>query len=236
MKPGFLPRAATPGATPPGATELNRTLLAEGGLVNDDTLSDELTPFEREDRVRPVGGVHDPIVSPARPVVIPISSYTVPARMTLLIYDYLPNIYRFSGVDPEDVVPVSPQRFSGQMGWEVMVSGKPIGDLGFGLIPRVTTPPAPTSQNGPITAFQIAQTRSGANLGAGLLPQRLARVGAPNTPYTLVVKESQTFTASAKIFRPIQSPVAFFSFGFSGFLAPAKYAERLMDKLKPVRD
>lgn len=224
--------APTPGATS-AEPRLNRVAFLGGGLLQNHTLHPTFRPWEWQDRVLPTEGIHGN-VTPQKPSRIPITSVTVPKDMSLLIYDFAPNIFRFSGVDPLDFVPVEPERFAGQMAWDVTINGVAIGQWNFNVTPRAPSAPAPRSQGGPITEFAIAQARAAQGLGLGLLPQRPRRPGALNVPYTLIVQPNSTFMASAVIFQPIQSPIAFFQFNAAGFLVPEKAATRMVQALDPT--
>jgi hypothetical protein len=221
-----------------------RVIMAAGAL------SERITHptfqfFEQIWRRLPEQGIHSTTVTPERPISIPMGAFRVPKQQALLLFDLRPDIYTFSGLDPNDWVPVEERRFSGQIGWDVTVDGTRQANTYYELqpLPRqsnqvglgdVSTPDPGTLA--PASAFAAARANAfGASLGAGtaLQPQRHQRYGPESLPLTLWVKEGQTFTASAGVFRRIMSPIAFFEFGLAGILMPANLAADIFEEIQP---
>jgi hypothetical protein len=224
-----------------------RVQLAGGALNN--VLTNEATqPFEQLFRKLPEQGIHSPLVSPSRPFKFELGSFLVPKQMSLVLFDFRPDIYRFSGIDPNDAVPVEARRFATQIGYEVTIDGNHPANLRFELepVPResavefqptgtdvIENPGRQPSQS----EYNAAQRNSfGAAAGAGLstLPQRPFRFGAPSLPMSLILREDQVFAAKAIFFKPVTSPIAFIEWDMAGILTPANMLTELLECLRPV--
>lgn len=235
------PRAGDFGA--PGCSG-ERVLLAGAGLAT--TLqTPAVTPFERLYRTLPEQGIHGN-VSPDRPFIIPLGAFRVPRGMAILIYDMRPDVYRFSGVDPNDFVPVEARRFQ-QITYDVVVNGdRRPGNRAYEIepVPRQPTTgefidplPPNTGALFPQEVFnraRVNQFGSAAGGGVALLPQRPTRYGALNAPFSLLLLEDEVFSARAVVIRPIQSPIAFIEFDFAGFLTPINMARDILACLHPL--
>jgi hypothetical protein len=220
-----------------------------GGALNDVLTADNsITPFEQLYRRLPEEGIHSPAITPAQPFVLELGSFVVPAQMCVLIFDIRPDVYRFSGIDPNDAVPFEARRFGSQMGYSLKVDGKHPGDTHFELEPiRHQTGLGYTTQLDtdalfnpgtlpPAAAFvQARSNRFGASSGAGLalLPQRHFRYGPESLPLTLFLREKELISFEAVIFKPIQSPVAFFEMDMAGIIAPLNTMRDILNALSP---
>jgi len=235
-----------------------------GGLLNSLLLHPAVIPWERLYRRLPEEAMFLPGVSPAAPAVIELGAFTVPTTFSLLIFDFRPDIYVFSGIDPGDSVPIEPRRFSSIMGFDLTINQQHYSNIQFQIDPiAVQTaafqafsdkPQAPgTSVPGsaallgptapvappPVSVFNIAAASSFANAaGAGLsmLPQRPTRYGALNAPFTLYVKPGQTVQSRCIVFRTLPSPIAFLEMDLMGFLVPDQWLQDMLRCVKPVMD
>jgi len=224
----------------------SRVQLA-GGALNE-VLTDPATstPFEQVFRRLPGQGIHNPNISPARPFFLELGSFRVPSQQTLLLFDLRPDIYRFSGVDPNDALPVAARRFATQVGYDLTINGNHPGNTRFELEPiepqqglafqpnqgtdRLNNPGRLPSD---AEFVQARRNRFGAASGAGtsLMPQRTFRFGPSSLPLTLVLEENQSLALQAVVFKPIQSPIAFIEFDIAGILAPKLLVTGLLDCL-----
>ena len=163
--------------------------------------------------------------------------------MTLLVFNIRPDIYRFSGVDPGDFLPVEARRFGSIMGFELKVAESHPGNVNFQIdpVPIQRTSQQAYQSNNPTSnanAGEFAIARAGALSAAGgssnmLLPQRPERYGPPApVPFTLYVKANQTLQARCVIFRPIPTPIAFIEMDITGILVPETFANNLQEVLK----
>lgn len=227
-------------------TRAERVHLA-GGALNSVLTDDVATlPFEQLFRRLPEEGIHDPNVSPTRPFVFECGAFRVPPQQMLLLFDLRPDIYRFTGVAPNDVVPVEARRFAGQVGFDITIDGIRPGNTKFELEPiqrqaglefqpnQGTDSVDNPGQLPPPSAFvQARANRFGAASGAGLslLPQRPFRYGASSLPLTLLVSENQSFAVHVVVFRPILAPIAFFEFDMAGVLMPLVLAREVLGSI-----
>jgi len=218
-----------------------------GGALNTVLLDETTQPFEQLFRRLPSQGIHSTSISPDRPFKVELGSFQVPRQTALVVFDFRPDIYRFSGIDPNDAMPVESRRFASQVGYDLTIDHNRPANLKFELepIPRQEglafalgrdineNPGAIPSQ----AAFDQVQRNSfGAAAGSGLstLPQRPARYGAPDLPLSLIVRETQVVSFEALIFKPIQSPIAFFEMDMAGILVPMNLLGKLLDCMKPA--
>jgi hypothetical protein len=216
-----------------------------GGDVLSLTLPDSTPPFEQLYRKQPAEGMFDAGVSPSNPFVFEMGAFSVPSRMTLLVYDIRADIYRFSGFDAGDTLPVDSRRFSSFLGYDITVDGRRQGNLSFQLDP---TPIVNSSQVafasntfGTANSAQTVAARFGQFAGASaaaqaLQPQRPTRYGAENLPFTLIAKSNQTVQVRCVIFRPLLSPVAFFEYSIGGLLVPESWSDTILNWSKYPQD
>lgn len=217
-------------------------VIFTGGALTPRLTHPMFTFFEQVWRRLPEQGIHSSATNPSQPLSIALGSFRVPHNQNLLLFDLRPDIYTYSGADPNDYVPVEPRRFAGQIGWDVTVDGQRPGNTRYELQPIPRQPDQTTqgsSQPGSTaTAAEFAAARAnqfGAALGAGLAlqPQRHQRYGPESMPLTLWLRENQTFRATAGIFRRILSPIAFFEYDLAGILMPATVAADIFNAIAP---
>jgi hypothetical protein len=245
--PEFGPGGLYSKGIPPGRMEqtlqkmpwLRQVFLAGGSLASQIT-HPTFTPFEQLYRRLPEQGVHSSNVTPSRPLTIFMGGFRVPPRQTVLIFDFRPDIYRFSGVDPNDFVPFETRRFSGQMGWDVQVDNQRSPNTKFELQPlpaqQEDTPDIRIGATAPASAFAAARANAfaaTAGPGTALLPQRPRPYGPRDLPLTLVVPSGSRFVARAIFFRPIVAPIAFFEFDVAGIQMPANLAADMLRAFVP---
>lgn len=246
-----------------GPCASQRVVMAGGELVSL-IVHPEIVTFERLYRRLPEGGMFDPSVSPNRPFQFELGAFKVPDFYSLLIFDMRPDIYRLSGIDPGDAVPVESRRFSSVMGFSINVDQYQKDNIAFQLDPiaiQTTATQAFTAQQTPgpgssfalvnadfvvvgppaapppPAAFNIAQANSFAaatNVGTATLPQRPTRYGAHNVPFTLIARSNSTVQLTCTIFKRLPSPVAFFEYDIAGMLVPETWIEQLIECSKPM--
>ena len=215
----------------------------------------EVTPFERLYRRLPEEGMFLDTVSPENPFAFELGAFRVPDTFTLLLFDLRPDIYRFSGVDPGDTVPVEARRFSSILGFQISVDQRQPGNIQYQLdpvpiqtFPQAFTSPIPGSAELPASIANAlgAQNNSRFNLagatsfasasGAGdsLLPQRPTRYGAQSTPFTLYVRPGSTVQIRCVVFNPVPSPIAFIEYDIAGMLMPDLWVQSMTECMKPL--
>lgn len=226
-----------------------------GGALNTLLVHPEVTPFEQLYRRLPEEGMFLDSVSPETPFTFELGAFRVPDTFCLLLFDLRPDIYRFSGVDAGDTVPVEARRFSSVMGFQVTVDQRQPANLLYQLdpVPIQTTTEAFTNPIGTVSElppalanaigaqggsrFNIAAATSFASAaGAGdqLQPQRPTRYGALSVPFTMYVRAGQTFQVRAVLFNPLPSPIAFIEYDIAGMLIPELWIDTMTECLKPL--
>jgi hypothetical protein len=221
-----------------------RTQLA-GGLLTSLIQHPSTLAFERLYRRLPEEGMFDSSVTPQNPFTFELGAFQVPGSFSLLLFDLIPNIFRFSGLDPGDFIPIERERFSSILGFSLTVDQRFVGNVEFELDPipiqrqalqafKTTNTINPQAT---IADFAIGRANSFANSAAaatGLLPQRPRRYGAPSIPFTLIANSSQTVQASCVVFRPIPTPIAFIEYSISGLLLPSTWTDAALKIISPV--
>jgi hypothetical protein len=257
LRPGrddYGPPSPEPGeSTIWGCNGAQRVQLA-GGAFNSLLVHPSILPFEQLYRRLPEEGMFLDSVSPETPFAFELGAFRVPNSFTALLFDLRPDIYRFSGVDPGDTVPVEARRFSSILGFEITIDQHHVGNVLFQIdpVPIQTSPQAFTAPVNPgelppaiaaalglapQSVFNIAQASSFANAaGAGesLLPQRPTRYGPLSVPFTLYARSGQTVQVRCVIFRPIPSPIAFIEYDIAGILMPEEWVDGMSECLKPM--
>lgn len=258
LRPGLgepPPPAPYPGEGVTPGCGAERVHLA-GGALNSLLVNPEVVPFEQLYRRLPEEGMFLDSVSPEEPFTFELGAFRVPQTFSLLLFDLRPDIYRFSGVDAGDTVPVEARRFSSIMGFQISVDQRQPGNLLYQLDPvpiqtfqqAFTSPLTPGSaeippalaaalgaQNG--SQFDISAASSfasAAGAGTSLLPQRPHRPGALSVPYTLYARSGSTVQIRCVIFNPIPSPIAFIEYDIAGMLVPDAYLNSLTECMKPL--
>lgn len=235
LPPGQVGSATTLGC------ESTRVSLA-GGALHQLIQHPSVVPFEQLYRKLPEEGMFNAAVSPSRPFVFEIGSFRVPDSMALMLFDLRPDIYRFSGIDAGDYVPIEERRFSSILGFDIQVDQRIQGNIQFQLDPAPIQFArqqafAPNPGVSDLTSvLDISAASSFANVagtGNSLNPQRPERYGAESIPWTLYARSKQTVQARCVIFRPIPSPIAFIEYDIAGVLLPEKYMDRLLEQVSP---
>lgn len=215
-----------------------------GGRLTADILHPAATPFEQLYRRLPEEGMYSPSVTPSNPFTFELGSFIVPDRMSLLIFDLRPDIYRFSGVDPGDFLPIETRRFGSIMGFDLTVDQKRPGNTYFEIDPvqiQRTSQQAFISQNAVHPTFNAGQYAIGnankfsnvAGVGTGLLPQRPTRYGALSVPFTIIARSGQTVQVRCVIFKPLPAPIAFVEYDMAGILVPEQWTNNMLESIKP---
>lgn len=249
LNPGAGQQVLVPGE--PGAVtrrhfDVSRIIEAGGNLTSQ-MLHPSIIPFEQLYRRLPEEGMYNPLVNPQNPFTFELGAFQVPPRMSLLIFDLRPDVYRFSGVDPGDFVPLEERRFGSLMGFDLTIDQNRKGEVSFELDPvaiqrtsqqafpnqNLHQPSANASQQAVAAANSFASS-SGA--GTALLPQRPTRFGALNIPFTLYARSGQTVQVRCVIFRPIPAPIAFVEYDLAGVLVPEMWATNMAEAIKPPQN
>jgi hypothetical protein len=247
-----LPTQAPPTRQPPGvaagaATRRNfdaERVVEAGGDFGTQIQLRALPTFERLWRRLPEEGMFSSDVSPSNPFTFELGAFTVPQNMALMVFNMRPDVYRFSGVDPGDYMPIEARRLGSIMGFELTVEQEHQGNIDFQIDPipiQRTSQQAFQSSNlvnpqANATAFAIAAAGANANTQGSssmILPQRPERYGAPAPlPFTVYVMSNQTIQARCSIFRPVPIPIAFIEFDLTGYLVPETFANNLQEAYK----
>jgi hypothetical protein len=257
LRPGLgdaPPPAPYPGEGTSLGCNADRVQLA-GGFLGSLMVHPSVVPFEQLYRRLPEEGMFLDDVSPETPFTFELGAFKVPSTFALLLFDLRPDIYRFSGVDAGDTVPVEARRFSSIMGFQISVDQHQPGNLLYQLDPvpiqtftqAFTTPAIGGGELPPALAaavgaaqgstFNIAGASSfasAAGVGTSLLPQRPTRYGPLSVPFTLYARSNQTVQVRCVIFQPIPSPIAFIEYDIAGMLIPELHLDSLMECMKPL--
>lgn len=232
-----------PGAATSHSFNVDRFVMA-GGQLNAEILHPTAVPFEQLYRRLPEEGMFAPGVTPSNPFVFELGSFTVPDQMSLLIFDLRPDIYRFSGVDAGDFVPIENRRFGSIMGFDVTVDQRRQGNVKFEIDPspiqrtsqsafQSSNSTHPTANAGAYVAGRANQFASPAGVGTALQPQRHERYGALSIPFTMIARSKQTVQVRCVIFRPIPAPIAFVEYDIAGVLVPEQWTNNMLEVIKP---
>lgn len=226
-----------------------------GGALNSLLVNPEVVPFEQLYRRLPEEGMFLDFVSPESPFSFEMGAFRVPDTFTLALFDLRPDIYRFSGVDAGDTVPVEARRFSSSLGFQITVDQAQPGNILYQLDPipiqtftEAFTPPQPgLSEASPALLAAIGATNgsrfniaaassfaSASGAGQSLMPQRPTRYGPSSAPFTLYVRPGQTVQIRCVVFNPIPSPIAFIEYDIAGFMMPDAYLRSLTECMKPL--
>lgn len=226
--------------------ERGRMTLRGGALNSVITNDDEAEGFEYLFRRLPEQGIHEPSVSFQRPFLLELGSFQVPDQQMLLLIDIRPDIYRFSGIDPNDAVPYEARRFGSQMGYEMRVASKHVGKTRFELEPvaaqtgldytqslntDVIYNPGTLPPNAAFVQNLANQFGNASGAGMALMPQRHFRFGPTSLPMTIAVREKETVSFRVVIFKPVLSPIAFFEMDMAGVLLPLNTAEQIIKSM-----
>lgn len=232
-----------PGAVTSQSFNVDRFVMA-GGQLNADILHPTAVPFEQLYRRLPEEGMFDSSVSPDKPFTFELGAFTVPDKMSLLIFDLRPDIYRFSGVDAGDYVPIESRRFGSIMGFDLTVDQRRQGNTRFEIDPapiQRTSQQAfvdnnltqPTFNRGQFEIGRSNQFAAPSGVGTALLPQRPERFGALSIPFTIFARSKQTVQVRCVIFRRIPAPIAFIEYDIAGVLVPEQWTDNMIEAVKP---
>jgi hypothetical protein len=221
-------------------------VMLVGGALATQMLDPQFMPFEQMFRALPEEGMFDAGVSPQRPFAFEIGAFKVDRNMALCVFDLRPDVYRFSGLDPADAVPVEARRFSSCMGFDITLDQHHlVGQIQYQLDPRPISHtgtqafnPAPGGTD-LFTAVNINQSSnfgSVAGAGTSLLPQRPENMGAPSIPFMLLGRSNQVVQLRVVIFRPLPSPIAFIEYTMAGLLIPEIILDNYLKCMKPMAD
>jgi hypothetical protein len=228
------------GTGPFGVGKLPTLVHEPGGDVLRELLHPAFVPFERLFRVLPEDAWFDPSVSPRRPISFELGSFEVPDNQHLWMYDYEFAVYRLSGMDPGDIVRLEEYRLSAVLGFDVTFSGRRPDNIAYELDPvPVSVTRGAFDQGGSAPAagaFNKAAANSfaaTASPGTALLPVRTRRMGARQTPFTLVARTRDRVALSCVIFRPVPLPVAAIEGIMAGFLVHTQMSQELIHRMAP---
>ena len=182
--------------------------------------------FEQLYRVLPPEGMYEAV--PNKPLTFGMGSFRVPQSMVLVIIDYSFDIYRFSGLGAGDFVPVEPNRFSTQVGWDINIDNERPANLNMNILPKessrmqqafaprvgVNQPP----QQWQFDAARASQNQVAASPGLSLLPQRRHRSGMVQLSNTYVARASKSLNVSCSVLNRIPLPIGFFEANIVGVL------------------
>lgn len=261
VRPGTAPAPRAPAVAPPPlqvshwrdenapSDAAHRTFDAQrfveaGGGVSSGILHPDLIPFEQLYRRQPEEGMFSPDVRPSRPFVFELGAFTVPERMALMLFDLRPDIYRFSGVDPGDYLPIESRRFGSIMGFDITVNQKQPAQVSFQLEPapiQWTSTQAfqdnntvfPQANEGAFAIGRANMFGNAASPGTTTQPQRHERYGALSIPFTLVARSRQVVQVTCVIFRPVPSPIAFIEYDIAGLLVPELWYDNVTKAVQP---
>lgn len=196
LEPGISEHLAPgdPGVEQWWGCEATRVQLA-GGFLNSLLVHPALIPFERLYRRLPAEGMFDPAVSPERPFVFELGAFTVPSTFALLIFDMRPDIYRFSGIDAGDFVPVEARRFASIMGFAITIDQRHHGNVEFQIDPIAI-------QTTALQAFtqKTGQQAPGQGVDSGGVLAQAPGVGAgaaPTPPAVFNIAAASSFANAA---------------------------------------
>lgn len=150
-------------------------------------------------------------------------------KLVTLITGYKIGAARIAGIAPGDTVPLEPERFSTNWGFDLTVGGTRPRDCTYELDPQpievgqqaTSVPPSGRTGSAGFFAAQRANAysqRSGA--GKALLPFRPERYGSPSGPFTIVAKDGASVSVRCAIFKPIPVPLAYVEVRLYGYQLP----------------
>lgn len=238
-----LVREGTAGqqGAPPGAGAEPLLVHQPGGELLNKIQHPAFDTFEHLFRVLPEEGWFGANVSPKRPIKFEFGSFTVPQSSFFLLTDYEFTPLRQSGVDPYDFMYAEDGRFSGFMGFDILVSGRRVSNLFYQLDPAPVSLAKssfdpPIGGRGRTVAFNAAAANSYANVagtGSSLLPVRPTVQGARGMPFTILAGPNSVVSLSCVIFRRVTQPLAGIQARMSGFTIHNNMAMSLLERVRP---
>lgn len=222
----------------------SQRIIEAGGNLSNQLLHPSIIPFEQLYRRLPEEGMFSSAVTPTNPFSFELGAFQVPPRMTLALFDLRPDIYRFSGVDPGDYVPVEARRFGSIMGFDLTVDQHRLGEVNFQIDPvaiQRTTQQAfqnnnnvhPEANAGQFAIGSTSAFASPSGAGTSLLPQRPERFGALSIPFTIYARSGQVVQVRCVIFRRMPTPIAFIEYDMAGVLVPEAWMDSILQAVKP---
>jgi hypothetical protein len=228
-------------AGPPGFGSVPTAVHEPGTNIVRQFQHPAFVTFEELYKVLPESSWFDPSVSPTRPVQFQLGAFKVPRDMYLWIFDYEFKIYRQSGLDPGDTMPAEPGRFSGNLGFDITLSGKRTAHLLYQLdpVPVQANPQTfdrPPGQRSNVAQFNRSAAQSfaaTASPGLSLLPVRRERMGSTVSPFTLIAGPNDSVGLSCVIFKTITSPITAIEGRHVGYLIHQNMGRALIERLRP---
>jgi hypothetical protein len=228
-------------AGPPGFGPSPATNHQPGGdVVSQQLLVPAFMPTEQLYRTLPDGSWFDASVAPNRPVQWQFGAYTVPKGMAYWITDYSFRVFRFSGIDPGDIVPAEEGRFSSIMGFDININGRRFADLLFQLdpvpvqvqLPAFAPPAGHRAQAEQFNTNAAQSFAANTNIGTSLLPVRAEKYGPEDGPFTLIAGEGTVVALNGAIFRRVPSPIAAIEGRHAGFKLHTNAAEAIIQRMR----
>lgn len=232
------------GAGPPGTGEPPPAIHSPGGDLLSGLKHPLFVTVERLYRVLPEEAFFNPDLTPERPFKFDLGSFQAPKGRDFWLTDYSFGVLRLSGLDAGDFVYAETGRFSGQMCFDVSISGKRPSDLLYQLDPQPLSltreqfrPPASFSPDvSPPDVFNAAAAASFAStagVGSSGLPVRPEVQGPRNGPFSIVVDEGQYVTLTCVIFRALTAPIAAIEGRLAGFCLHTNLSRTLVQRMAP---
>lgn len=215
-------------------------VVVKGGELLEKIVHPQFKTTENLNRISPTSKWFSPTLSSRQTVSFEILSFTVPPGQQLWMTDYEFRVFRQSGIDPDDVVPAEEGRFSNQMGFDVLFSGKRLSVLKYGLqavqAPTVPTAynPAPNQRAIPDQFTRAAAQGFAASSGVAqsLLPVWSKVQGSRNMPFTLIADERSVVQLQCVIFSRIPAPIAFVEGRLAGYQVDKTLAKSLIEEVR----
>lgn len=236
------------GGAPPGFGKQPPAMHQPGGRLLLDIQHPAFKTVERLQRNLPEEGFFNESVSPSSPFQWTILAYHVPEGQQFWLTDYSFAVGRPSGVDAGDILYAAEGRFSGVMGFDVVINDMfRVNDLEYGLDPA-PIPAGGSEFRSPNPAgsdivpdatpdqFDIAASNSfaaTAGPGTSLLPVRSDVQGPRQGPFTMIVNEGDFVALRAVIFRPVRSPISFIEGRLAGFTLHTNASKALLERMRP---
>lgn len=233
--------SGTQGGGSPGAGYEPHLIHEPGGDLVRGLQSTVFTSYEELYKALAEESWFAPSVSPQRPVQFELGSFTVPKNKVLLVCDYRFKIYRQSGIDAGDVLPVEEGRFSGVMGFDITVSGRRMSHLLYQIDPvpvqvqrqSFDTPPGQRANQAQFNRAAFTSFAANTASGLSLLPVRAERQGVPNMPWTVYARAGSRVAASVVIFRRIPTPISSIEGSIKGYTVDDQTITAVMNRMRP---
>lgn len=228
-----------------GGTDLPGLVRQPGG----DVLNQLLHPsafrgFERLYRRLPEQSIHQPSLDQRnRSLTLSMGSYTVPKGMSLWLLNFDTGVLVFDGVNPNDFRPAEDGRFTGVLGYDLVVNGsRRNGDLQYDLdpLPVATDRPEYDPQPGGRTSARAFDEQAARNFatnapsGRMTMPVRQGVTGPRgDSPYTWVLNGGDRLGVRLVVYRRVTQPVAGFQARVGGFLLQKVFSDSLIQRVRP---